>query len=167
MQGKLVVICGIDGSGKTTLQNNIGSYLETQNQGYIATRQPTNFYRTNEHVRKYLDTGETDLSIEAIALFAACDRLMHIDTVVNPSLENGKWVLCDRYVYSSYAYFKSRGIDEEFTREINKYVPAPDKVIFLELPGNVACERVLLRDGDTRKFEEKSIEYMDDGAEEH
>ena len=158
--GKLIVVCGIDGSGKTTLQKKIHEYLLKKDISTKITKQPTDFYRNNEHVRKFLDTGKCNVSEEAIALLSAADRKCHIDEFINPNINNGHWVISDRYVYSSYAYFKARGVDLSFVKEINKYTREADFVIFLKLDANIAIDRVIKRDNNSRKFEEKNADYL-------
>lgn len=159
--GKLIVICGVDGSGKTSLQNYLKEYLTSQGKRVFTTRQPSDFYRNHPQVRQFLDTGKSSSSKETIALIAATDRMLHIENTILPRLRDGEIVICDRYVYSTYAYFKARNVDEKFVRELNKYVPEPDLGIFLKVDSKVAIQRILDRDGSSRKFEEKNPDYLD------
>jgi dTMP kinase len=159
--GRLIVICGIDGSGKTTLQHGLAEYFKSIGKEVVITRQPSDFYRQHPDIRKYLNTGVSDLSVNTIAMIAATDRMMHIEKVIIPSIKAGKIVICDRYVYSTYAYFKARNADEEFVRTLNQYVQEPDAGIFLSIDSRDAVKRVLDRDGDKRKFEERDVNYLD------
>src|SRR5262249_41226159 len=77
-----------------------------------------------------------------------------------PALDAGTWVLCDRYVYSSYAFFAARGVDVDFIRRINHDVPRPDLTLFIDVPIDVALERIRARDGSILKVEERSPEFM-------
>jgi dTMP kinase len=159
-RGKLIVICGIDGTGKTTLEQNLADYLRRRGRKVHVTKQPTDFYRSHPEVRQFLNTGERSVGIDTIALIAAMDRMLHIERDIAPRLSAGEWVICNRYVYSSYAYFKCRGADYEFVRAINAKVRKPDFGILLTLPAEIASKRILLRDGNTRKFEEKDPAYL-------
>ncbi|MDL5029128.1 MULTISPECIES: dTMP kinase [Vibrio] len=160
-RGKLIVICGIDGSGKTTLEEGLAHCLQEQGIDVLQTKQPSDRYRNDHHVRAYLDTGVRGISMEAMALLSAYDRLEHIEKVILPALESGTWVLCNRYVYSALAYFKHRGVDIDFVKAINAQVMEEDFAFLTDLPASVACERVRARDGSTAKFEEKNIEFME------
>ncbi|MEZ4818482.1 MAG: dTMP kinase [Bdellovibrionota bacterium] len=160
LAGKLIVISGIDGSGKTTLQNKLYDHLQVAGHKVIKTRQPTDFYRKNPHVRSFLDSGTSQVSKETIALIAAADRMVHIEETIRPALESDIWVISDRYVFSTYAYFKARGVDPSFTKTLNQYVPEPDITLFLKIPAEKAIARVIQRDGNKLKFEEKSSSYL-------
>jgi dTMP kinase len=117
-------------------------------------------YRQNPHVRAYLDHGSNQLGMIGLSLLAAADRQLHVRTVIAPALEAGTWVLCDRYVYSSYAFFAARGVSLEFVRHINVDVPPPDVTFLLDVPAETALARVRARDGCVLKFEERSGEFM-------
>ncbi len=160
-KGKLIVISGIDGAGKTTLQDKLSQYLINKNEKVLITKQPTDSYRNNSDVRSFLDTGKSSISINTLAMLAATDRMLHIEKVIIPNLMNGFHVICDRYVYSTYAYFQERGADLDFVKILNKYVIKPDAGIFLKIDIDVAMARVLNRDGMSRKFEEKDPLKLD------
>lgn len=159
--GKLIVICGIDGSGKSTLEKGLIDYLCQIGITPCVTKQPTDQYRQNKYVRSYLDTGQAEISMEAMALLAAYDRLMNIEKTIVPAIKRGEWVICNRYVYSTYAYFHNRGVKMDYLRNINSYVIKPNHAFLTDLPASIACERVKQRDGDLAKFEERNINYME------
>lgn len=91
-----------------------------------------------------------------LALFAAADRHRHIQEVVNPALTAGKVVLTDRYVFSSIAYFQNRGVPQDFVLYINQGIPAPDFSFFLDVRPDILLERLIARDGEALKFEERA-----------
>lgn len=161
-KGKLVVICGVDGAGKTTLLNSLKRHLEEKDNSVFVTKQPTDDYRKNKFVREYLNNGSTKLSLNSLALLAASDRMIHIETEIIPRLLSGEIVLCDRYTYSTFAYFKARKADMSFVKNINRMAMIPDAGVFLHIDSGMAIERIIKRDGDTRKFEEKSKDFLDE-----
>jgi len=111
--GKLFVVCGIDGSGKSTQISNLARYLEEKSYEVVKTRQPTDMYRQDAVVRAALNLDiSPHVVAEELALFSAFDRARHIREVINPALAQGKIVLSDRYVYSTFAYFLSRGLTD-------------------------------------------------------
>ncbi len=158
--GKLIVICGIDGTGKTTLESGLAGFLRANGRPVHVTKQPTDFYRSHVDVRRFLNTGECGVSVDTIALIAAMDRMLHIEKDILPRLRAGEWVVCNRYVYSSYAYFKCRGADYGLVRAINSKVIKPDFGVLLTLPPKIAVERIYRRDGGSRKFEERDPAYL-------
>jgi dTMP kinase len=160
VMGALVVFEGIDGCGKSTQFRLLEAALRTTGIDVLCTRQPTSWYRENPKVRAYLDHGHAQVSMDALCLLAAEDRRRHLTEVVLPSLARGYWVLCDRYTYSSYAYFRARGIELSFVRQANEGVRRPDMTAFLDISPEDARQRVLGREGTITKFEEKSLRFM-------
>ncbi len=157
---RLIAICGIDGSGKTTQQRLLASGLSGLGHEVVETRQPTDWYRELPWVRTYLDTGVKRCSPTALALLAAADRLIHCENIITPALASGKWVITDRYVFSSLALFKMRGVDQDFVRQINKYAPKPDRAFLLRVDPEVAHDRLIRRENGRVKYEERDVELL-------
>lgn len=154
MKNLLVAFCGLDGSGKTTQLNLLADWLESNHEHVFKTRQPGDFYRQNDKVRAYLDDGIVT-NMHGIALLAAADRQFHVSEVIEPNLQHGH-VLCDRYLYSSIAFFKARGESVDYIKAINKDVPEPDLTVFIDISPEEALRRIALRDaGQKTLFEEQ------------
>lgn len=160
-RGKLIVICGIDGSGKSTLEAGLVDALRLRGRDVHVTKQPTDFYRTHPDVRQYLQTGTSALSVNTIALIAAMDRMIHIEKEIAPQVAQGKWVVSNRYVFSTFAYFECRGADMQFVRAINSQVPLPDFGFLITLPAAIAVSRIRARDGNRFKYEERDESYLE------
>lgn len=158
MKNLLIAFCGLDGSGKTTQLRLLQDWMIANDQVVLATRQPGDDYRNNTRVRNYLDNGVVS-NMKAIALLAAADRQNHISEVVTPNLKKGH-VLTDRYLYSSFAFFKARGVSVDFVRSINPDVPEPDITVFLDSDPKVTLQRVMSRDG-ALKFEERDSNFFE------
>lgn len=126
----------------------------------VCTRQPTDWYRKEPFVRSFLDEGGDTSSARILALLASADRLRHCLEFLEPALETADFVICDRYVYSSLVYFKLRGLPQDFVAHINAGIPRPDLAILLDVPAARIYDRIFLRDGDRRKFEERSAESI-------
>lgn len=154
-KGKFIVIEGIDGSGKTTQAQLLKNYLELKGERVLLTTSPSDWYREQNEVKKYISSGITKFSINTLAILSATDRMMRIDDTILRALENGDSVICVRYVYSTYGYFKIRGADEEFVENINKLAIKPTHGILLEIDPNKSVERINKREGE-KTFEEKS-----------
>ncbi|MEV0195777.1 dTMP kinase [Nonomuraea sp. NPDC050691] len=159
-----IAFCGLDGSGKTTQIELLSEALRPAHSVYV-TRQPTTAYRNDPLVRAYLNDevskAEELPALREMALYAAADRLRHLRTEIRPHLAQGDVVLTDRYVYSSYAYFLARGLDElPWLLALNKFVPAPDLVFYLDMSPEESERRILRRDGRSHKKEEVNLERM-------
>ncbi len=159
-RGRLIAVCGIDGSGKTTLISALGARLRARGFDVETTRQPTDFYRTNIAVRAYHDTGEQMMWPEGIALLSACDRLLHLRRDIVPALDRGAIVLCDRYVAAAYAIFAARGLPVDWVEAINTYVPPAHMTLLLDLPATTAVERIARR-GEHIRLEERSAAFLE------
>lgn len=158
--GKLIVFEGIDGCGKSTQLALASSMLRARGVDVMCTRQPTSRYRRNPAVRAYLDAGNKRVGMEALCRLAAGDRLRHVDEEIVPALKRGTWVLSDRYVYSSYAFFRARGLELAYIRRANEGVRRPDVTFLLDMAPEDARKRVLAREGAVTKYEEKDLGFM-------
>jgi len=155
MRGLLIAVCGLDGSGKTTQIEMLNKWLLSNEISCTVTKQPTDYYRQDERVRNYLDNGEC-ADMNALALLAAADRRWHLATFIEPSINQGVCVITDRYLYSSLAYFKVRGIDSNYVKLLNGEIRIPDITVFLDIDPQITLQRVKTRDKEITKFEERN-----------
>jgi len=158
----LIAFCGIDGSGKTTQIKLMHDYLIKNNIEVFLTKQPTNFYRSYDRFRLYVNR-EIDVNsniIYELALLSAADKIRHYETEILPNLD--KIVITDRYIYSAYTYFLARGINDiEWLSLINKKIPKPDIVFYIDVPAKIALKRIVERDGKYTKKEETDYELLE------
>jgi dTMP kinase len=160
MRGRFVVIEGVDGVGKTTQEGLLRAAVQKAGYEVHCTKQPTDWYRSQDTVRAFLNSGEKLCPLEVLALMSAADRLYHVANVIEPLLAQGAWVICNRYVYSAIAYFQVRGVEAEFVEYINRFVPRPDYGILLVSDPQLALDRLTKRDGANRKWEERDPSYL-------
>lgn len=153
--GRLVAVCGIDGSGKSTLILRVSEELAARGHAVVCTRQPTTFYRELAPVRQFHDEGAKELPVECLALLSAADRAMHLAREVIPALLASSIVISDRFLPAAEAIFAARGLDDTWVSEINRFCPSPHGQILLDLPGTVAVRRIRERGGSIR-LEERS-----------
>lgn len=145
MKGKFITFEGCDGSGKSTQLSLLEDYLNEHNIPHIMTREPGGS-RIAEAIRKIiLDGKNIEMCDECEALLYAAARAQHLKEVVAPALEEGKLVVCDRYVHSSIAYQGfARGLGQEFVTNINALALEhymPDLTIFLDISPEEAFAR--------------------------
>ena len=145
MKGKFITFEGCEGAGKSTQIRFLSAYLGERNIPHIVTREPGGS-DISEAIRKVILDGRfTAMTDECEALLYAAARVQHLADTVAPALEAGKTVLCDRYLFSSFAYQGyGRGLSRKFLQEINSYAIGhfmPDIALFLDIPPVLAFAR--------------------------
>ncbi len=145
MKGWFITFEGCDGCGKSTQLTKLKKYLEDKGVDFIFTREPGGG-RISEGIREILLNGKNaEMSDECEALLYAASRAQHIRDRVAPALEEGKVVVCDRYVDSSFAYQAyARGLGMEFVSKINAFALEsylPDLTFFIDLSPEEAFQR--------------------------
>ena len=144
-RGKFITFEGCDGCGKSTQLRLFSEYLTKNGIPHIFTREPGGG-KISEAIREILLSGKNmEMTDECEALLYAASRVQHLSDRVEPALKEGKLVICDRYVDSSFAYQAyARGLGVDFIGKINafaieKYLP--DVTIFIELTPEEAFRR--------------------------
>ncbi len=162
-KGKFITIDGVEGAGKSTQIDFICNYLDSKGINVILTREPGGT-ELGEKIRDILlstDTKSMHADTELLLMFAA--RNEHINTKIVPALENGDWVLSDRFTDSSYAYQGAgRGLDIERIAQLEKWVLqdfTPDMTLLLDVPVELGMSRVESR-GKKDRIELENIEFF-------
>lgn len=160
-QGKLIVIEGIDGTGKSTQASMLAEALKKQQHEVIESFEPTNG-PWGSKLRKSATSGRLSIE-EELELFIK-DRQQHVEELIIPTIERGGIVILDRYYFSTMAYQGARGINPEDIRARNEaFAPAPDILLILDLPVDVALKRIGVRDGQANEFEKReSLQFCRD-----
>ena len=160
MRGKFITLEGIEGSGKSTSLDTISKILDTLDIEFIITKEPGGG-PLGKDLRKILLDKKTSISPEVELLLMMADRKNHIDTIVEPSLKKGVWVISDRYFDSSYAYQGGgRQIDTskiDLLTELLK-LPIPDLTILFDLSPEIALQRAKNR-SELDRFESEPIDF--------
>ncbi len=150
MKGKFIVLEGIDGCGKTTHAKLLAQWLTEKGHSVLHTKEPSRG-PIGLLLRDYLKKDSLPL-IDAL-LFTA-DRAEHLEKEVKPALEEGKIVVCERYVYSTIAYQVAQGLDKTWLTELNAFAIKPDLTILLDLASEVSVKRTSTKE----KFE--TLEFL-------
>ncbi len=137
-KGILVAIEGIDGSGKTTLAKNLVNKLQDEGYRVHYTFEPTHSI-IGRLIRELPDEYRSPL-VETL-LYAA-DRIHHYLSEIKVKVNEGYIVIVDRYVYSSIAYQGALGAPLQWIREVNRYAPKPDLAFYIDVPVEVAIQRL-------------------------
>ena len=102
-KGLFITFEGADGCGKTTQLKLLAEYLTNKGLEVVITREP-GAKGLGEKVREILLNYDGEVSDRCESFLFLADRAQHIDMIINPAIEQGKIVLCDRHTDSSVAY---------------------------------------------------------------
>ncbi|MFK5914953.1 MAG: dTMP kinase [Woeseiaceae bacterium] len=144
-QGKFITVEGTEGVGKSTNMAFIENSLTQAGKELVVTREPGGTELGEKLRSVLLDAKEQSMcdDTELLLMFAA--RAQHIKEVIQPALDAGKWVLCDRFTDSTFAYQGGgRGIDMARIADLEQWVQGdlrPDMIFILDLPVDVGLER--------------------------
>lgn len=165
VNGLLIGVEGIDGSGKTIFTQTLAKMLETSGYVPLLTREPggTKFGLKLRQILQYRDEiGELDAKAEFL-LFAA-DRAQHFRQVVVPALQAGQIVISDRTGDSSLVYQGyGRGLDLNMIAQVNAWAMnyiKPSLTIYLRINAQVAKDRVAQRAEKLTAFEQMGSDFL-------
>lgn len=141
-----IVFEGPEGSGKTTIMRLISDYLNEYQVPHICTREPGGVNIAEQIRGIILDNKNTEIDPLTEALLYTASRRQHLVEKVIPALNDGKLVLCDRFVDSSIAYQGyARGIGVDLIKKMNKPVikgHEPDLVIYFDVEPEIGLSRI-------------------------
>lgn len=149
-RGSLIVVEGIDGSGKSSVVRGMVRALEQAGRSVMASREPT-MGPWGMKVRESFATERLPIELECDYLLR--DRQEHVRDVIGPALMAGEDVVLDRYFPSMVAYQGARGVPVDELLAANAFAPRPDLLLILDLPAEVAHKRISAR-GTPNSFEQ-------------
>jgi len=103
MRGRFVTLEGAEGVGKTSLLPHVRQLIESTGVDLLCTREPGGT-PLGEDLREVLLNSDHAIVSKAEALLMFAARAQHVETIIEPALANGVWVLCDRFTDASFAY---------------------------------------------------------------
>ena len=162
-KGLFITFEGCDGCGKTTAITNVDRILSDNNIEHILTREPGGS-RIAEEIRNIiLDKKNVEEDCRTEALLYAASRRQHLVEKVLPSLNEGKLVICDRYLDSSLAYQGyARGIGIDNVMSINAFAienTMPDLTFFLDLSPEEGIKRISSRTRESDRLDQEKITF--------
>ncbi len=164
MRGCFITVEGVEGAGKSSNLDFIHHYLERCGKRLVLTREPGGTSLSEAIRALLLDHRNNEITddTELLLMFAA--RAQHLAEVIRPALEQGKWVLCDRFTDATYAYQGGgRGIAKERIATLEQWVQQglkPDLTLLLDIPVQQGLERAGLRSTPDR-FEREQIAFFE------
>jgi len=140
--GKLFVVEGIDGSGKTTQLGLLAKWLSSAGHPVFVTE-----WNSSALVKAATKTGKkknalTPMTFSLLHATDFADRLLYN---IVPPLKAGMIVLADRYAYTAFARDATRGVDRRWVRELYSFAVKPDLAVYFRVPIEVSTDRLLAR----------------------
>lgn len=161
--GKLITLEGGEGAGKSTQVTRLAAALERSGLEVVTTREPGGS-PAGERIRKLLVEGEPgSLTPMTEALLHFAQRAAHITATIQPALDRGAWVVCDRFADSTMAY---QGYGHRLGRApINSLVRLvcgelrPALTLILDVPVELGLARAAARRGNETRYERMDVTF--------
>ncbi len=138
--GRLIIVEGIDGSGKSTQIDLLGKWLKSM--GYVTVFTEWN---SSPIVRRTTKRGKDDrlLTPMSFSLIHAADFANRVYTQILPSLKSGTIVLADRYVYTAFARDAARGVNRDWLRRVYSFAVKPSLALYFKVPLEESIRRIV------------------------
>src|SRR5438093_6262840 len=142
LAGKLIVVEGADGSGRSTQIARLVDWLEACGHGTVQVG-----LKRSTLVSEELEQAQQGniLSHTTLSLFYATDFADQLENIILPALKSGFIVLADRYIYTLMARDMVRGMDEAWLKNIYGIAPEPDAVFYLNVPPEELVQRTFAK----------------------
>ena len=144
-RGYFVTLDGPSGVGKTTVSGLLASALTERGLHVTQTTQPS-----ASKIGELARFGTYEYHGLTLSLLIAADRYHHTETVIGPALDQGRVVICDRYIPSSLVLDQLDGVDPEFVDAVYQYLPRPNLAIFLTADPILCGTRAAVRGNHSR-----------------
>jgi dTMP kinase len=139
-QGKLIIVEGIDGSGKSTQIDLLTKWLETQGKTvYFSEWNSSELVKSTTKLAK----SEKIFTPTTFSLLQATDFADRWENYILPMLKAGVIVLADRYAFTAFARDVARGVDPQWVRNLYSFAAQPDLAFYFHVPLDIAVERIL------------------------
>jgi dTMP kinase len=148
--GKLIVVEGIDGSGKTTQLGLLAKWLEAAGHRVSVTE-----WNSSALVKAATKAGKkknalTPMTFSLLHATDFADRLLY---KIVPPLKAGMTVLADRYAYTAFARDSARGVHPQWVRDLYSFAVRPDLAMYFRVPIDVSIDRLLARRAKLKFYE--------------
>jgi dTMP kinase len=138
--GRLLVVEGLDGSGKSTQARLLVKWLQSRGYRVFFTE-----WNSSELVSDVVRRGKKKglLTPTTFSLLHATDFADRLERQIVPPLRAGYFVVCDRYCYTAFVRDTARGCDPAWVRNMYSFAPVPDRVLYFRVPVQVSLDRKL------------------------
>jgi dTMP kinase len=137
--GKLIVVEGIDGSGKSTQIDLLYKWLQSENKSvYFSQWNSSDLVKSTTRLAKQ----EKVFTPTTFSLLMATDFAERWENRIVPMLKAGVIVMADRYAFTAFARDVVRGVDPQWVRNLYSFAPQPDLILYFRVPLDIAVERI-------------------------
>jgi dTMP kinase len=163
-RGRFVTLEGAEGAGKSTSLDHARAIMAAAGLEVDVTREPGGTPGAEAIRRILLGRGEEPMSDVAELLLMFAGRSLHLENRIRPSLDAGRWVLCDRFTDATWAYQGGgRGLPQEWIGALETWVQdglQPDLTLLLDVDPAVGLARIAGR-GDRDRFEVEQLAFFE------
>lgn len=140
LPGKLFIVEGIDGSGKSTQLDLLHKWLVSEGYAVVFSE-----WNSSPIVRRTTKKGKKEMSLTPLSfhLIHAADFAHRIDRHILPALKAGAIVLADRYIYTAFARDGARGMDPEYIRKVYSFAVKPTIAFYFKVPLKESLQRIM------------------------
>lgn len=164
---RFITFEGIEGSGKTTQIQMLSNRFEEEGLDHVLTREPGGTAMGDQVRKLVLNPANTDITPACELLLYAAARAQHLEQVIRPALQEGRLVLCDRYVDATLAYQGyGRGLPLDLIvqlHDLDVLRLRPDFTILFDLDARAALDRARAREAggpeDETRFEREDLRF--------
>jgi dTMP kinase len=137
--GKLLVVEGVDGSGKSTQLDLLRNWLESKGKSVIFTE-----WNSSNLISKTIKQAKRANSLIPVtfSILHATDFADRLENIIIPALKAGLIVLADRYCYTAFARDVARGVDKEWVRNLYGFAIRPDGAFYFQVPVEISLARI-------------------------
>jgi len=148
--GKLIVVEGIDGSGKSTQIHLLEKWLAYKGINVFKSE-----WNSSEMVKEITSKGKKKglLTPTTFSLLHATDFADRYERNIFPLLRAGYFVLADRYVYTAFARDVVRGCNDEWVKKVYDFAIRPDLILYFKVPVDIAVDRILVGRPNLKYYE--------------
>jgi dTMP kinase len=161
--GKLIIVEGIDGSGKSTQLKLLQEWLRSMGHKVFFTE-----WNSSDLVNETIKRGKKKnlLTPTTFSILHATDFADRLNHLIIPPMKAGMIVLADRYVYTAFARDAVRGVDREWVRDMYGFAIKPDLAFYFKVPVEVSVKRILTGRPSLKYYEAgMDLGLSDDPAE--
>lgn len=164
LHNRFISVEGSEGAGKSTSIDCIKGWFESRGIHPLMTREPGGTPLAEEIRNLLLAHRDESVHAQTELLLMYASRVQHTEVVIKPALDNGQWVISDRYNDASFAYQGTgRSLGAEMLSELDNWALRgfkPAMTFFLDLPVEVGMQRAGQR-GELDRFEKEELDFFE------
>lgn len=148
--GKLIVLEGTDGVGRSTHAEMLQNWLAVEGYGAVMTE-----WKSSELISTAIDKAKSKNALNTItfSLLYATDLADRLHNIIVPALRAGLIVIADRYYYTAFARDVVRGADQAWVRKLYGFAVEPDLIFYLKMPLEGLLKRIITTRGGLDFYE--------------